>query len=125
MYSIFVFLWIRLYNNVIFSHCFLLLFFLTTFAKLFVETYLSIFRLMTTFVPSDAERTCWVCFATDSDDPSLHWVKPCRCRGTTKWVHQHCLQRWVDEKQKGNSSAKVTCAVCGTDYVIIYPSPGE
>ena len=47
-------------------------------------------------------RSCWVCFATDEDDRTAEWVRPCRCRGSTKWVHQACLQRWVDEKQRGN-----------------------
>jgi hypothetical protein len=48
-------------------------------------------------------KHCWVCFATDEDDYSACWVSPCRCRGTAKWVHQECLQRWVDEKQQGSS----------------------
>jgi hypothetical protein len=48
-------------------------------------------------------KHCWVCFATDEDDFSACWVSPCRCRGTAKWVHQECLQRWVDEKQQGSS----------------------
>ena len=46
-----------------------------------------------------------------------------RCRGTTKWVHQACIQRWVDEKQKGNTSVKVECPQCGTTYVIRFPKP--
>lgn len=52
-------------------------------------------------------KHCWVCFATDEDDYSASWVSPCRCRGTAKWVHQECLQRWVDEKQQGSSGGKV------------------
>lgn len=59
------------------------------------------------------------------DDYEAKWVKPCRCRGTTKWVHQTCLQRWVDEKQKGNSSAEVCCPQCGTRYIIVFPEFGK
>jgi len=66
----------------------------------------------------DMKRYCWVCFATDEDDLLAQWVKPCRCRGTTKWVHQACIQRWIDEKQKGNTAAKVTCPQCNTEYTI-------
>ncbi|KAJ8025524.1 E3 ubiquitin-protein ligase MARCH5 [Holothuria leucospilota] len=73
---------------------------------------------------SAERRSCWVCFATDEDDPTAAWVRPCRCRGTTKWVHQSCLQRWVDEKQRGNSTAKVSCPQCGTEYDIRYPQLG-
>ncbi|XP_060064945.1 E3 ubiquitin-protein ligase MARCHF5-like [Ylistrum balloti] len=69
-------------------------------------------------------KSCWVCFATEEDDRDATWVQPCRCRGTTKWVHQNCLQRWIDEKQKGNSTAKVACPQCNTEYVIIFPKLG-
>ena len=47
-----------------------------------------------------------------------------RCRGTTKWVHQACIQRWVDEKQNGNTNAKVECPQCGFSYSIQFPQPG-
>lgn len=69
-------------------------------------------------------KTCWVCFANEADDPSETWVRPCRCRGTTKWVHHSCLQRWVDEKQKGNSATEVMCPQCNTQYIIVFPHLG-
>jgi E3 ubiquitin-protein ligase MARCH5 len=75
-------------------------------------------------VDDDSKRYCWVCFATDEDDLTAQWVKPCRCRGTTKWVHQACIQRWIDEKQKGNATAKVSCPQCNTEYYIFYPKQG-
>ncbi|EMP42144.1 E3 ubiquitin-protein ligase MARCH5 [Chelonia mydas] len=67
------------------------------------------------------DRSCWVCFATDEDDRTAEWVRPCRCRGSTKWVHQTCLQRWVDEKQRGNSTARVACPQCNAEYLIVFP----
>ncbi len=67
------------------------------------------------------EKQCWVCFASEEDDPMAAWSHPCRCRGTTKWVHQACIQRWIDEKQKGNSTAEVQCPQCNTTYVIKFP----
>lgn len=71
------------------------------------------------------KRYCWVCFASEDDDRDATWVRPCRCKGTTKWVHQNCLQRWIDEKQKGNSSAKVSCPQCNTEYIIVFPPYGS
>ncbi|XP_069835102.1 E3 ubiquitin-protein ligase MARCHF5 isoform X3 [Dendropsophus ebraccatus] len=68
--------------------------------------------------------SCWVCFATDEDDRTAEWVRPCRCRGSTKWVHQACLQRWVDEKQRGNSTARVACPQCNAEYLIEFPNLG-
>ncbi|CAH1154362.1 unnamed protein product [Phaedon cochleariae] len=72
----------------------------------------------------DSSRYCWVCFATDEEDREAAWVQPCNCRGTTKWVHQSCLQRWVDEKQKGSNIGKVTCPQCQTEYIIVFPNMG-
>ncbi|KAL4231600.1 E3 ubiquitin-protein ligase march5 [Mactra antiquata] len=72
----------------------------------------------------DEYRSCWVCFATEEDDRDASWVRPCRCRGTTMWVHQMCLQRWVDEKQKGNSNTKVACPQCNTEYIIVFSKIG-
>ena len=69
-------------------------------------------------------RNCWVCFASEDDEPKTLWTHPCRCRGTGHWVHQFCLQRWIDEKQAGNSSAPVFCPQCNTKYLIYYPPLG-
>lgn len=77
-------------------------------------------------MPATAEdgRYCWVCFATDEDDELADWVQPCNCIGTIRWVHQSCLQRWVDEKQKGNSMRRVACPQCQTEYIIVFPDMG-
>ncbi len=71
------------------------------------------------------DRHCWVCFATEKEDRAAEWVSPCRCKGCTKWIHQSCLQRWLDEKQKGNSGGAVNCPQCGTEYRIVFPKMGE
>lgn len=68
-------------------------------------------------------RQCWVCLASDEEDEETansEWIHPCRCSGSAKWVHQHCLQQWVDEKQKYNSTLSVSCTQCNTEYVLIY-----
>lgn len=77
---------------------------------------------------SNDGRYCWVCFATEEEDQEsetvVEWIKPCNCKGTLRWVHQSCLQRWVDEKQKGNSFRRVQCQQCQTEYIIVLPSMG-
>lgn len=82
------------------------------------------YRVMQLFCACLFSRSCWVCFATDEDDRTAEWVRPCRCRGSTKWVHQSCLQRWVDEKQRGNSTARVACPQCNAEYLIVFPKLG-
>ncbi|EDW82741.2 uncharacterized protein Dwil_GK10150 [Drosophila willistoni] len=69
----------------------------------------------------ETERTCWICFATEADNPLARWVHPCQCRGTSKWVHQSCLYRWIDEKQRVNPQRSVVCQQCQTKYLIVYP----
>jgi len=69
----------------------------------------------------EESRTCWVCFASDEDAPNEAWVRPCGCRGGSKWVHQNCLNRWIDEKQRGDSTAKVECPQCKEEYVFTFP----
>nr|CAB3263648.1 E3 ubiquitin-protein ligase MARCH5 [Phallusia mammillata] len=73
----------------------------------------------------DLHKNCWVCFGGEQDDVGAEWIRPCRCRGTTKWVHHTCLMRWVDEKQKGHAYTKVSCPQCNTEYVIIFPPFGR
>lgn len=73
----------------------------------------------------DSERSCWICFASDEDGNMAPWVQPCKCRGSTKWVHQSCLYRWVDEKQKGNALRAVSCQQCQTEYILVFPRMGK
>ena len=67
-------------------------------------------------------RTCWVCFGAEKDEPGLEWTSPCKCRGATKWVHQDCLQPWIDQKQLGSSTIEVCCPQCQHPYDIVYPT---
>ncbi|XP_014280083.1 E3 ubiquitin-protein ligase MARCHF5 isoform X3 [Halyomorpha halys] len=67
-------------------------------------------------------KQCWICFATEDDDSAAQWIQPCNCKGTTKWVHQGCLQQWVDEKQKSGRDVKVACPQCKTEYIIFFPN---
>ncbi|XP_050433618.1 E3 ubiquitin-protein ligase MARCHF5-like [Adelges cooleyi] len=70
---------------------------------------------------SSKQKFCWVCFETDDDEfeGRRDWVSPCKCRGSTRWVHQDCVQCWVAKKLKENSTIKVHCPLCKTEYNII------
>lgn len=43
-------------------------------------------------------RQCWVCYVNEEELPHAVWLRPCRCRGTLRWVHDRCLQRFIDER---------------------------
>ncbi|KAH8386716.1 hypothetical protein KR093_002165, partial [Drosophila rubida] len=66
-------------------------------------------------------RTCWICFATEAENRRATWLHPCQCRGSTKWVHESCLYRWIDEKQNGNTRMRVSCMQCRVEYLIMFP----
>ncbi|KAH8276746.1 hypothetical protein KR044_008137, partial [Drosophila immigrans] len=67
------------------------------------------------------ERTCWICFASEAENRRATWLHPCQCRGSTKWVHESCLCRWIDEKQNGNTRMRVACMQCRVEYLIVFP----
>ena len=75
---------------------------------------------------ADGSRQCWVCFGTDAETPvqSRQWVTPCRCKGSTQWVHQECIRRWVEQKQRGQLTLPVHCPQCQTAYIIHFPRMG-
>lgn len=41
------------------------------------------------------------------------------------YVHQNCIQMWIDEKQKYSSGAKVSCPQCKTEYILLFPPFGK
>ncbi|VDD76045.1 unnamed protein product [Mesocestoides corti] len=70
----------------------------------------------------NGEKLCWICYCSDLEDKiPRKWIRPCRCCGSSMWVHQSCLQRWIDEKQANDPDLAVACRVCGYYYVIEYP----
>lgn len=84
------------------------------------------------------DKMCWICLSNnlyselDNTDKIIAgsrrkdtsyqlWITPCKCRGTTGWVHQACLRRWIDEKQQGDVWAKVKCPKCEYPYNMVRP----
>lgn len=73
----------------------------------------------------DDGRQCWICFSGVAESqPGDAWASPCQCRGTGQYVHQRCLQRWVDEKQRGDDSVVVRCDRCKIAYTMQYAPSG-
>ncbi|KAI6660433.1 E3 ubiquitin-protein ligase MARCH5 isoform X1 [Oopsacas minuta] len=80
-------------------------------------------------IPHETD-SCWICYSSYEDEklnnPDILslglWVAPCKCKGTSMWVHQECLQIWIDEKQKGDSFRIVRCHQCNSVYRYKFPS---
>ncbi|KAG5192027.1 hypothetical protein JKP88DRAFT_294451, partial [Tribonema minus] len=64
---------------------------------------------------------CYMCF-DDDEEGDNPLVAPCECRGSTKYVHVHCLQRWHTSKERhqpcivSNKKGAQVCGVCKAPY---------
>ena len=68
---------------------------------------------------SDIANECRICFETEKpDDP---FIQPCACKGTSKYIHESCLNTW--RKTAENREARKRCMECGDKYIIakLYP----
>jgi uncharacterized membrane protein YgcG len=54
-------------------------------------------------------RECRLCFEGGGD-----LIAPCSCRGTSKWVHRECLNRW--RSMNHNPAAFTQCTECHFEY---------
>jgi hypothetical protein len=56
---------------------------------------------------STEDKECRVCVLGQEEGSLYH---PCKCAGSIKYVHQHCLQKWLEH------SKKVKCELCGEEF---------
>ena len=63
---------------------------------------------------------CRICLEDDTTEPLIN---PCACDGTTKWVHESCLQRWREENMGLDNATR--CEICKTEYIIERDVPLE
>ena len=66
---------------------------------------------------------CYMCYETHNtaEDPL---VTPCECRGDTRFLHVHCLQKWYQSSAFGSfaqvirttGSGAPACKICGSAY---------
>ena len=57
------------------------------------------------------EMTCRLCWGDEDDGPL---VQPCACRGSGKWIHQHCLEQW--RRTSPREDAAYRCGQCMDEY---------
>lgn len=65
------------------------------------------------------EVICRICFegpgSKDDDGGDLgRLLKPCKCKGTMRYIHSGCLDAW--RKHSRNSNSAVACDQCGAPY---------
>ena len=57
------------------------------------------------------ERTCRLCWGEEDEGPL---VQPCACRGSQKWIHKHCLEKW--RRTSPRKDAAYRCGQCKDHY---------
>ena len=57
------------------------------------------------------EKICRICLDNNNINNMIY---PCKCNGTSKYVHKKCLQRWIT--QSDNIIAKYRCMECNYEY---------
>ena len=63
-----------------------------------------------TIIPTNI---CRICLEEESNTDLL--INPCKCDGTSKYVHKTCINTWFDETT--NPDARKMCMACKTPYV--------
>ena len=56
------------------------------------------------------EKRCRLCL--EGDDGPL--VQPCACRGTAKFIHKACLEKWRRTSQREDAAYR--CGQCKDEY---------
>ncbi|KAL3869576.1 hypothetical protein ACJMK2_042244 [Sinanodonta woodiana] len=54
---------------------------------------------------------CKYCTEESNDKDCL--ITPCRCSGSLRYVHKHCLETWIRVRSKGKSETELRCEICG------------
>ncbi|KAG0224107.1 hypothetical protein BGW42_005315 [Actinomortierella wolfii] len=69
----------------------------------------------TALLTSSSTNCCRICL--DDDPHGLY--SPCRCRGSIKFVHSHCLTRWRKSLMvHGRDESANACTMCGFKFVL-------
>eukprot|EP00928_Gymnodinium_smaydae_P015089 TRINITY_DN1552_c0_g3_i1.p1 TRINITY_DN1552_c0_g3~~TRINITY_DN1552_c0_g3_i1.p1 ORF type:complete len:417 (-),score=61.92 TRINITY_DN1552_c0_g3_i1:141-1391(-) len=63
-------------------------------------------------------------FCLQEDDPDA-LIAPCKCVGTGKYVHEHCLRRWQEEVRDHGDDRAVICQLCQSRFSLKPPPPRD
>ncbi|KAL4529507.1 hypothetical protein Ndes2437B_g08911 [Nannochloris sp. 'desiccata'] len=64
-----------------------------------------------------APSVCRICWGEEDDEEGGSFLKPCRCTGTSRYVHTRCLQRWINSVASSRGASFATrCDICRASY---------
>ena len=59
-------------------------------------------------------KVCRICFEEETKDKPV--INPCKCKGSSKYIHEDCLSTWMLAQDFSNNEKK--CEVCRYAYKI-------
>ena len=62
------------------------------------------------------EATCRICF--DGPYTNNPLIYPCRCTGTSKYIHKDCLEHWRNTSHSTTDEHRIHCMECNYAYII-------
>ena len=63
---------------------------------------------------------CRICL---EDDHEKNLIAPCKCDGTSKFVHYKCIEKW--RVNNANQEAREKCMECNAKYILVNKYPLE
>ena len=73
---------------------------------------------------SSTQRVCRICLGEEEEDEDNELIYPCKCSGTCRYIHVHCLREWMNGKKLVYNGDKVKsffwkaleCELCKTPF---------
>lgn len=66
-----------------------------------------ILKLPASSIIKEDDFICRICYDTEKNNKNM--ISPCKCKGSIKWVHPECLEKWITiSKKKNCGSCKYT-----------------
>ena len=62
---------------------------------------------------SNNERICRICLDSDNQN---ELISPCRCKGTSEFVHRECIMNWININDTENIENTRRCNQCTYNY---------
>jgi hypothetical protein len=66
-----------------------------------------------TFNSSEERPVCKICY--EGEDNKQNLIRPCKCQGSMKYIHEICLKKWIDKQDDMNEPK---CEICKYKYKI-------
>ncbi|CAG9313781.1 unnamed protein product [Blepharisma stoltei] len=79
-----------------------------------ITEYLTTSRQTEANFDQSTENTCRICYEIADDENPL--ISPCKCSGSMKYIHEHCLKIWLLSIDEDLDKGK--CDICKVEFIM-------